>query len=60
MNGVLALGLLIVSYVLTVNRKRGRQIDFLTDQISKKDKEITILVKKLHDLDQILESYERR
>jgi len=60
MNGVFALGLLIVSYVLTVNRKRGRQIDFLTRQISKKDKEIANLGNKLHELHQLLDSYERR
>lgn len=59
MNGFFALGLLVVAYGMTVNKRRNKQIDFLTKSLKKKDKQIAILLEKLHELDKTIKSYER-
>lgn len=59
MSGVFALGLLIVAYRMTVNKRRDRQIDFLSKKMAEKDTQITILLEKLHELDKAIKYYER-
>lgn len=60
MNGVFALGLLLAAVQLTVNWKRGKQIDNLNSQIRNKEKQIANLGSKIQELNELLNTYERR
>lgn len=59
MQGLFALGLLLVAYSLTVNKRRKKQINILSRSIDEKNSQITILLEKLHALENAIKGYER-
>lgn len=56
MSGVFAIGLLIVSYLLTANRRQQNQVKRLNDQLRKSNLEIENLTEKVNKL---INRYER-
>jgi len=56
MNGVFALGLLVVAYTLTVNKRRKSEIRSLNDQLQKSNRDIADLELRITKL---IKKYER-